>query len=140
MNDRNLLRGLFLCAIASAFGLTSLGYPIGVFGRAGPGLFPLLVSGMLLAVGIATVVRSRFMERAKLDLQVKNIALILGSLCGFAVISERVNMIAGIAFMVFCAGLAASSYSWVRNVKIAVGLVIVAVLFKQFLGLQLPLY
>ena len=102
MNDRNLVRGLFLIAISLAFGLGALRYPIGDFGRAGPGLFPLLVSSLLLLIGVATIVRSRFVERVPLDFNVKNIAIILGSLCGFALISQHVNMIAGIVFMVFC--------------------------------------
>ena len=39
MNDRNLVRGLFLIAISLAFGLQSLRYPIGEFSRAGPACF-----------------------------------------------------------------------------------------------------
>ena len=35
MNDRNLVRGLFLMAIALVFGLASLRYPMGGFSRAG---------------------------------------------------------------------------------------------------------
>jgi hypothetical protein len=66
MNDRNLVRGLFLMAISLAFGLTSLRCPIGQFSRAGPGLFPLLVSCLLFLIGLITVVRSRFVERVHL--------------------------------------------------------------------------
>src|SRR5258708_19945303 len=120
MNDRNLVRGLFLIAISLAFGLVSLRYPIGQFSRAGPGLFPLLVSCLLFLIGLITVVRSRFVERVHLDFKMKNIALILASLCGFALISEHINMIAGIVFMVFCASFAGtSSYSLMRNLKIS---------------------
>src|SRR5947207_7124578 len=111
MNDRNLVRGLFLIAISLAFGLASLRYPIGQLSRAGPGLFPLIVSSLLLLIGLLTVVRSRFVERVHLDFNVKNIAIIIASLCGFAVISLYVNMIAGIVFMVFCASFAGTSYS-----------------------------
>jgi hypothetical protein len=140
MIDRNLARGLFLIAISLAFGLQSLRYPIGDFSRAGPGLFPALVSSLLFLVGLATVVRSRFVERVKLDLNLKNIAIILTSLCGLAVISMYVNMIAGIVFMVFCSTLAGTSYSWWRNVKIAAGLVTMALVLQKLLGLNLPLY
>lgn len=140
MIDRNLARGLFLIAISLAFGLQSLRYPIGDFSRAGPGLFPALVSSLLFLVGLATVIRSRFVERVKLDLNLKNIAIILTSLCGLAVISMYVNMIAGIVFMVFCATLAGTSYSWWRNVKIAAGLVTMALVLQKLLGLNLPLY
>ena len=63
MNDRNLVRGLFLIAISLAFGLEALRYPIGNFSRAGAGLFPWIVSGLLFLIGIITVVRSRFETR-----------------------------------------------------------------------------
>jgi hypothetical protein len=140
MNDRNLARGLFLIAIALAFGLQALHYPIGHFSRAGAGLFPLMVSGLLLLIGVITAVRSRFEGRVPVDFNVKNIAIILTSLCGLAVISAHVNMIAGIVFMVFFSSLAASSYSTLRNIKISVGLVAMAFAFQKLLGLNLPLY
>ena len=140
MNDRNLLRGLFLIAISLGFGLVSLRYPIGQFSRAGPGLFPLLVSSLLFLIGLINVVRSRFVERVHLDLNVKNIAMILASLCGFVVISEYLNMIAGIVFMVFCASFAGTSYSVVRNLKISAGLIAIAFAFQKLLGFNLPLY
>ena len=128
-------------AISLAFGLESLRYPIGQFSRAGPGLFPLLVSGLLFLIGLITVVRSRFVERVHLTFNRKNIAIILASLCGFAVISEHLNMIAGIGFMVFVAAFAGTSaYSVVRNLKISAGLIAVALAFQKLLGFNLPLY
>jgi Tripartite tricarboxylate transporter TctB family len=141
MNDRNLVRGLFLIAISLGFGLQSLRYPMGHFSRAGPGLFPLMMSGLLFLIGLLTVVRSRFVERVHLEFNWKNIAIILSSLCGFALISEYLNMIAGIVFMVFCASMAGTaSYSVVRNLKISVGLVLVALAFQKLLDFNLPLY
>jgi Tripartite tricarboxylate transporter TctB family len=141
MNDQNLVRGLFLVAVSLVFGLTSLHYPIGQFSRAGPGLFPLLVSSLLLLIGLITLVRSRFVERVPLAFNLKNIAIILASLAGFALISQHLNMIAGIAFMVFCASFAgASSYSVSRNLKVAAGLIAVALAFQKLLGFNLPLY
>jgi hypothetical protein len=140
MNDKNLMRGLFLVAISLAFGLEALRYPIGQFSRAGAGLFPLMVSSLLLLIGVITVVRSRFDKPVHIDFNVKNIALILGSLCGLAVISQHVNMIAGIVFMVFCSAFAGKTYSVVRNLKVSVGLIAVALAFQKLLGLNLPLY
>lgn len=140
MNDRNLVKGVFLVAISLVFGIGALRYPIGHFDRAGPGLFPLLVSSLLLLIGIATIVRSRFIERMPLEFNFKNIAIILASLCGFAFVSEHFKMIAGIVFMVFFASLAGSSYSVVRNLKISVGLIAVALAFQKLLGFNLPLY
>jgi hypothetical protein len=140
MNDRNLMRGVFLIAIALAFGLQALRYPIGQFSRAGAGLFPLMVSGLLLVIGLITAVRSRFEERVALHFNLKNIAIILTSLCGFALISAYLDMIAGIVFMVFFSAFAGSSYSVVRNLKVSAGLIAMAFAFQKLLGLNLPLY
>jgi hypothetical protein len=49
-------------------------------------------------------------------------------------------MIAGIVFLVFVAAAAGTSYSVMRNIKIAGGLIAIALLFQKGLGLQLPLY
>jgi Tripartite tricarboxylate transporter TctB family len=141
MKDRNLIRGLFLIAISLGFGLVSLRYPRGDFARAGPGMFPLIVSSLLLLIGVITVVRSRYVEHMPITFNARNIALILASLCGFAIVSEHVNMIAGVIFMVFLASVAGSAkYSVVRNLKIAAGLIAVALVFQKLLGFNLPLY
>ncbi len=141
MNDRNLIRGLFLMAISLAFGLTAMRYPIGDFSRAGPGLFPLMVSSLLFLIAVVTVIRSRFVQRVPLEFNPKNIAIILVSLCGLAVISDYVNMIAGIVFMVFIASFAGTAkYSVVRVLKIAAGLIALALAFQKLLGFNLPLY
>lgn len=141
MNDRNLVRGLFLVATSLMFGIASLRYPLGELSSAGPGLFPLMVSSLLLLIGVMTVVRSRFIERHHIAFDFRNIAVILGSLCGFAVVSEYINMIAGITAMVFLASIAGTAkYSIARNAKIAAGLVIVALAFQKLLGFNLALY
>ena len=85
--------------------------------------------------------QTRFIEAAPFDFRFRNIALIAGALVGFALISEHVNMIAGIVFMVFCASFAGTGkYSVVRNLKVAAGLVAVALAFQKLLGFNLPLY
>jgi hypothetical protein len=140
MIDRNLARGLFLMAISLAFGLTALKYPIGDFGRAGPGLFPAIVASMLFLIGVATVIRSRFVDKVRLEVNFKNIGLILGSLVAFAVVTLLVNMLAAVVVMVFVSTVAGTTYSWKRNVKISIGLCLMAFVFAKFLGMNLPLY
>ncbi|MBS0426214.1 MAG: tripartite tricarboxylate transporter TctB family protein [Proteobacteria bacterium] len=141
MIDKNLARGIFILLFAILFGVPAvLNYPIGHFARGGPGLFPTMVSVLLGMIGIAMIVRSRFVKSEPLSLNVKNIAIIVGSLCAFAIISEHVNMIVGIVAMVFIAAIAGTNYSWLRNVKISVALVLIAFGFQRLLGLNLPLY
>lgn len=140
MNDRNLLRGLFLLAVSLAFGLGALRYPIGELSNAGPGLFPLLMSSMLFVIAIITIVRSRLVKAEPVNFNARNIALILLALGGFALVSKFLNMTAGIVVMVFAASLAGSSHAWQRSLKISAGLIAVAFALQQLLGLNLPLY
>jgi hypothetical protein len=57
MANQNAVRGVVLSAIALCFGVTALRYPIGSFAHAGAGLFPLLVSALLLLLGLITLIR-----------------------------------------------------------------------------------
>lgn len=141
MIDRNLARGLFLGAIALAFGLGALRYPIGNFARAGAGLFPLMMSVLLLLIALATLVRARLVAGPRFEFNPVNIALLLSALCAFALVSRVLNMTAGIVAMVFISGFAGTAkYSIVRNIKVSVGLFLVALAFQKLLGLSLNLY
>ena len=139
MIDRNLARGLFLCAIALSFGLPALRYGIGTLSHAGPGLFPLMVSSLLLLIGVLTVVRSRFVEKVAMHFQVRNIAILLAALCAFSLVSQLLNMTLGIVVMVLIASRAGSSRSLLLSLKIAAGLLVIAFGFQTLLGLNLPL-
>ena len=139
MADKNLVRGLFLSGIALAFGLPSLQYKVGTFSRAGPGMFPLIVSSLLLTAGLIMVLRARFVARDPMGLNLRNIGIVMASLCGFALLSLYLDMIVGITFLVFCSAFAGATYSVSRNIKISLGLVAVAFAFQQLLGLNLPL-
>ncbi len=141
MKNLNFVSGLFLMAIALIFGVVSFKYKIGEFSRAGPGLFPLLVSSLVFLIGVATMVRSRFIEPVPINFNIRNIALVLLAICGFTVLSQYINMIVGIVFLVFCSSFAGtSSYSVIRNLKISAGLIAIALAFQHLLGLNLPLY
>ncbi|MEY4099736.1 MAG: hypothetical protein RL300_907 [Pseudomonadota bacterium] len=127
-------------AIALIFGLGSLNYQLGQLSRAGPGLFPLMVSSIVFLIGVVSVVRSRFVKAEPVTYNFKNISVIILGLLGFALLSEHLNMIVGITFLVFCVSFAGSSYSVARNLKVSASLIGVALIFQKLLGLQLPLF
>jgi hypothetical protein len=139
MNDRNLIRGLFLAAVALFFGIGAARLPIGTFADSGPGLFPLMVSGALGVIAIVTIARSRSAKKEALEFNFKNTALLLTALCGFAVVSKLLNMTLGIIFMVIVASIANRKFAWKRCALTAAGLVAIAFAFRNLLGLNLPL-
>jgi hypothetical protein len=65
---------------------------------------------------------------------------VAASLICFALVSEYVNMLAGICVMVTMASLASDDFSIPRTATIAVALCLVAFVMKKGLGVQLPLY
>lgn len=139
MVNQHLARGILLAVIALAFGLGALRYPLGSLVHAGPGLFPLLLSALLLALALVTIVQSRFLEPVALYFNLKNIALIMLALGGFVIISKFVAMTLGIAFLVIVASLAGSSHSWKRSLQVTVCLIVIAFIFQKLLGLNLRL-
>ena len=52
MTNRNVVRAAFVIAVALSFSIGSLRYSIGTFAHAGPGLFPLVISTIVLLLGV----------------------------------------------------------------------------------------
>lgn len=138
--NRNLIRALLLAGLALSFGAGSFRYAIGDLSDAGPGLFPLMISAMLLVVSIMMIVRSRYESAVPLEIGMKRISLVLGGLIGFVLVSKAVGVIGGIVALVFVTALAGKFYSWRRNLKVSIALIAVAFALQSLLGLNIGLY
>ena len=139
MKNRTQLIGVLFVAIAVVFGANSFRYALGTIDQPGPAMFPLGVSVFLLVLGIISMVKGSLELGELLDFKLKNIAIISSSLLAFALVTDYINMIAGIVALISIASFSASSYSLSRVVKIIIGLILVAYAFKYLLGLNLPL-
>jgi hypothetical protein len=138
--NQNTGRGALLIAVSLFFLVQAPGLTIGSLSRPGPGLFPVMVASILLTIGTLIVVRSFFIEKVPFEFRFKNIGLIAGALICFAVITDYVNMLAGIAVMGTIACSASEDFSVKRTVVIVAALCLMAFGMKKFLGVQLPLY
>lgn len=139
MPNRSLARGAVLSGIALLFAFGALRLPVGTLSHSGAGLFPLIVSGFLLILALIMVAKSFFTESPPLEANFKSIAIIMASLVGFVLMARYVSMIVAIVWLVFVAAFAGTTYSWLRNAKVALGLLVVAYCFQRFLGLNLRL-
>jgi hypothetical protein len=138
--NQNLAKGLCLVGIALFFGIQARTYPFGTFSKAGSGMFPLIMSGFLLVLGGAIVVRTLFVESTPLVIHLRNIAIVTASIVGFALLSEYVNMLVALVVMVMVASYAADDFSFSRAVKVTLFLAAIAAAMRFGLGFQLPLY
>ncbi|MFB0487847.1 hypothetical protein ABIE45_000433 [Methylobacterium sp. OAE515] len=137
MANQNTVRGVVLSAIALCFGVTALRYPIGSFAHAGAGLFPLLVSSLLLLLGLVTLVKARFEPAKPIHFAWRNIGIILLGLVAFVAAAKVASIVLGIVLLVLVSSLAATSFSWKRVLAISVALIAVALAFQKLLGLNL---
>ena len=140
MINQNVGKGLLLVAVSLFFLVQAPQLTIGSLNRPGPGLFPVMVASGLLFLSVVMLARSRLIEPAPFDFHFKNIGLIAGALLSFALISEFVNMLAGIVVMASIACYASEDFSIPRTATIAAALCVMAFAMKKLLGVQLPLF
>ncbi|WP_197520349.1 tripartite tricarboxylate transporter TctB family protein [Paraburkholderia tropica] len=138
--DRNLLRGFAFIGVALFFGVQASTYRLGDLAQAGPGLFPLIVSLIVGAIGVGMLLSSRFKQGQAVNFRFKSIGIVLGSVIGFALLTEWLGAFIGVAFLVFFSALAGEKYDWKRNLKITLGLMLITYLFTAVLGVSMRLY
>lgn len=143
----DVLCGLFLLAIAIAFGWASTGYEIGTPRRMGPGFFPLMAACILGAFALAITVKGAVATRsgngetepASRVPWLPGLA-IMGSVMFFGVTASGLGLVPALAVTVFVASRAGNN-SWVQSLVHSVVLtVLCALIFQLGLGLQLPLF
>ena len=106
--NQKVMRGLALIAVALFFGVQASRLQLGSFARAGAGLFPLMICGMVALIGLVMLVQARFEAPEPMGFDIRNIAIIMAALIGFVQIAQRLNVIVAIVYLVFVSGLAAA--------------------------------
>lgn len=117
-------------------------YPMGRGGRMGPGYFPVVLGLLLLAFGVAAVVRSFLQDGAPVGaIAWKPMLLVAGSTALFGLLLPRVGLVAALLALLL---LSASASSYFRfDPRAAAGMVALiafcALVFVTALGVPLPL-
>jgi hypothetical protein len=136
MNQRQTNGPLFM-VIALVFGLGSFNYTLGTFDKPGPAMFPLMVSSALLLIGVINLFRK---NDKTVNVNVKNIAIIVVSLAIFALASLYFGMLIGIVLLVLVSSVAGERFSIIRILLLSASLITVALMFNYVLGMNLPLW
>lgn len=143
MGNAKTARGLVLLGIGLFFGIQAGTYKIGTLAKAGPGLFPLLVAGLVGFLGLIMILQARVEAPEPLVFKLRNIAILLVGLVGFTLIGSFLpwfKITIAVFFLVFVVALADEPYSIRRNLKICVVLLAIAYGLQAAFGLQLPLF
>lgn len=141
-NQKDFLSGLLFIALSALFILMSAKYDFGSLKEIGPGFFPLVLGGLLMALGITVTILSLGAKGEKARLSAwhwKPIIVLPASILAFAIAIPSLGFVAAILIL-----LALSSFAYTGKRKMSefflmpIGLAFLAVLVF-IIGLKLPI-
>jgi hypothetical protein len=138
----DLASGGIFVAFGAYFALEALRYEFGTPFRMGPGFMPVVLGSVLVALGIAIVLKGIGKPDAEAPPPVpwRGIALVLGTVGFFAATIRGLGFVPVVAISAFVTALASRNNNWLSAAIIAVGLcVLCLVVFVVGLGLLVPL-
>lgn len=143
LKDRDVLTGLVFILIGGAFALGAADYGMGTARRMGPGYFPVILGGLLVLVGVGITANSLWRRKCEPipSLYLRPVAALALSILAFAVLIDRLGLIAACMACVLASGLATRETRWKEIIIIALGMTAFSVIvFSLLLGLPLRLW
>lgn len=139
--NKDFWAGLMLIGIGAAAMFIARDYRFGSAVRMGPGFFPTILGGILVAFGICIVaVGLRSGEKIQERLSIRALILLPLSLVLFGVLMERAGFIPALAALVFVAAASGREFRIMEVLLLTVFLTVTsAALFIWGLGLPYPL-
>jgi len=142
----------FILLIGAATAAGSLQYQMGTLARMGPGYFPLLLGGLLVAIGLLMAVTPDSPDEVRADSEQEPFAVIIrrhlrpwsavvGGMLAFIVLGKHGGLVPATFTLIFVAALGDRSNSLKACFWLAVGVVAFAVIaFHYGLRMQFPLF
>jgi hypothetical protein len=140
-NNKDFFAGLLLLCFGVLGFYLALDYPFGSALRMGPGYFPRVLSGILIAFGVFVLIRGILaFERVKGKWGWKPLAFITVALLAFGYVMEHFGLIPALAVMFFLAALGGHEFRFIEILILTVAMSAFAIgVFVYGLGLPYPL-
>lgn len=144
----DLMTALLFVVIGVGAFVIALGYEVGTLRRLGPGVFPLLVSGLLILIGVGLAIQvflsGKFKGLPSLRPRfetVRALFFVMASLLAFALLVRPAGLFIATAMQVFIVTRAEQGRPVFGSIVLALALaVIAAVIFVYGVGLPIPLW
>jgi len=140
-NNRDFFAGL-LYIVTGAVGMwIARDYPFGSALRMGPGYFPTVLGGMMVAFGVAVMAMGvKNNEKMKGTWSIRALIVLPLSTVAFGVLMETAGFIAAMLVLIPFSAAAGREFKWIEVGLITVGLtVLCTAMFIYGLGLPYPL-
>lgn len=140
--NKDVVAGAIFLAFSIGFGVVSTAYPMGTAAQMGPGYYPLLLSGVLAALGIA-IGLGGWRKPAQRLVVVRPVALacVLAAPLLFAITLRPLGFVLAVILTSLLATMAAPRMRWLPRVLSALGMALgCTAIFIWALGIPLPLF
>ena len=140
--NKDELAGLTFVIIALVFGLQSFAYDRGDFFRMGPGLFPAVLSGLLLLFGAVITLKGLVSNgESATGVSIRAVILVLLAPIVFALTIEGAGLVLSSLLLVLMSAFASRTMTLVRALATAaVLLALVIGIFIIGLNMQVPMW
>ena len=140
-SNKNFLAGLLMISIGIVAFYMALDYPFGSAVRMGPGYFPRVLAGILIAFGIVTMIKGlKTGEKVEGKWGWYPLMMILISLVVYGFTMDKFGLVPALVSMFFISALAGHEFNFKEVTILTVVMTIFAILvFVKGLGLPYPL-
>lgn len=141
-HPRDFYAGLMFFLVGLFSMVLAFQYPLGSAARMGPGYFPRVLGGIMMALGLALALRSFRLKGAQITpFAWKAVGLVLGAVSIFAAIVTTAGLVIATVVLIVISGLASKEFNLKESLISSVILSTVAVLlFIVGLKLQFPIF
>jgi len=140
-SNMDFLAGLMLIGVGAAAMIVSRDYPMGSALRMGPGYFPMVLGGIMIAFGIYVMIHGLVnKEQVKGNWSLRALFVLPLATVVFGVLMEETGFIPALVVLIFISAAAGDQFKWIEVLVMAIALTAACVgLFIYALGLPYPL-
>ncbi|WP_341236881.1 tripartite tricarboxylate transporter TctB family protein [uncultured Limnobacter sp.] len=139
---RDFWAGLLYLIIGAAALYMAADYEMGAAISMGPGYFPKVLSGLLILIGTASLIRSFFVQGEPLEgFPFAKIIYVTVSIIAFALLVEGAGLAIAVMTLFGISAMASKFFNWKFTLGIAFGAAIFcSLVFVKGLGIPLPIF
>ena len=140
-SGKDFWTGLIYIFFGSSAIIIARNYPMGTAIKMGPSYFPTVLSGLLILIGIISLVRSFLKTGTPIGrFTFKGLALVVVSTVLFGLIVRGAGLVIALPLLVIVSAFASKDFRWVPSLLMAAGLTLFCIaVFLKGLGIPLPI-
>ena len=140
-NAKDFWTGAIYVAVGGTAMYLARDYGMGSAVKMGPAYFPTILSGILIVIGIVSIVRSFLKDGTPIGTFAgKGLVLIVAATLLFGLTVRGAGMVVALPLMILVSSFASEKFHWQRAVLLGVGVTAFCILIFQIgLGVPLPI-